>query len=44
MILTQRRILMLCLILIAGAVLGRLAFRAFLNILLGGTMFGGNFL
>lgn len=27
-----------------GIVLGRLTFRAFLNLLLGGTLFGGNFL
>lgn len=31
-------------IVIVAAVLGRLAVRAFLNLLLGGTLFGGNFL
>lgn len=36
-------IILLALIL-AGAVLGRLAVRSVLNILVGGTMFGGNFL
>lgn len=40
----QKRILILCIIIITGAVLGRLAFRMVLNFLLGGTMFGGNFL
>lgn len=36
-------IILLALIL-AGAVLGRLAVRSVFNILVGGTMFGGNFL
>ncbi len=44
MTLTQKRILILFIIIVVGAVLGRLAFRAVLNFLLGGTMFGGNFL
>lgn len=44
MTLTQKRILILFLIIVVAAVLGRLAFRAVLNFLLGGTMFGGNFL
>ncbi len=44
MALTQKRILILFVIIVAAAVLGRLAFRAVLNFLLGGTMFGGNFL
>ncbi len=42
--LTQKRIFILCLILVAGAVLGRLTVRAVLNFLLGGVMYGGNFL
>ena len=29
---------------LVGIVTGRLVFRAFLNLLLGGTLFGGNFL
>lgn len=29
---------------VLGAVLGRLAVRIFMNMLLGGTLFGGNFL
>ncbi len=44
MTLTQKRILILFVIIVVAAVLGRLAFRAVLNFLLGGTMFGGNFL
>lgn len=41
---TQKRILTLLIVIAAGAVLGRLAVRAVLNLLLGGTLFGGNFL
>ncbi len=44
MTLTQKRILILFIIIVVAAVLGRLVFRAVLNFLLGGTMFGGNFL
>ncbi len=44
MTLTQKRILILFIIIVIAAVLGRVVFRAFLNFLLGGTMFGGNFL
>jgi hypothetical protein len=44
MSLTQKRIIILAVVIIAGAVLGRLAVRAGLNLLLGGTLFGGNFL
>lgn len=44
MTLTQKRIFILLVIIVIAAVLGRLAFRAFLNLLLGGTLFGGNFL
>ena len=40
MTLTQKRLL----ILLAVIILGRLAVRAVLNMLLGGTLFGGNFL
>lgn len=39
-----KRIIILAIIVIAAVVLGRLAVRAFMNILLGGTLFGGNFL
>lgn len=44
MTLTQKRIVILIVVIIVAAVLGRLAVRAFLNLLLGGTLFGGNFL
>ncbi len=44
MTLIQKRIIILAIIIIVAAVLGRLAVRAALNILLGGTLFGGNFL
>lgn len=44
MTITQKRIVILILFMIIGAVLGRLAVRAVLNLLLGGTLFGGNFL
>lgn len=40
----QKRIVILCVIVIVGFVLGRLAVRAMMNFLLGGTLFGGNFL
>lgn len=42
--LTKKRIITLIIVIIAAAVLGRLAVRGFMNILLGGTMFGGDFL
>lgn len=41
---TQKRIVILAVIVIVAAVLGRLAVRAMMNMLLGGTLFGGNFL
>lgn len=41
--LTKKRLLILFIIIIFGAVLGRLAVRAGLNLLLGGTLFGGIF-
>lgn len=40
----KKRIIILLIIAIIGIILGRLAFRAFLNLMLGGTMFGGNIL
>lgn len=40
----KKRIIILLIIAILGIILGRLAFRAFLNMLIGGTMFGGNIL
>lgn len=44
MTLTKKRILILLLIIVIAALLGRLAVRAVMNLLMGGTMFGGNFL
>ena len=44
MTLTQKRLIILAVVVIAGIVLGRLAVRAVLNLMLGGTLFGGNFL
>lgn len=44
MTLIQKRIVILLAITIVAAVLGRLTVRVFLNFLLGGTLFGGNFL
>ena len=44
MTLLQKRLLILLLVIVAAAVLGRLAVRAALNLLLGGTLFGGNLL
>ena len=44
MTLLQRRLLILGAVVLTAAVLGRLAVRAALNLLLGGTLFGGNLL
>ena len=44
MTLLQRRLLILGIVVLIAAVLGRLAVRAVLNLLLGGTLFGGNLL
>lgn len=44
MTITTKRIIILTILVIAAAVLGRLAVRAVLNALLGGTLFGGNLL
>lgn len=41
---TGKRWVILGGVVLAGIVLGRLAVRAFMNLLLGGTLFGGNFL
>ena len=42
--LTKKRFVILLVVILLGAVLGRLAVRAGLNLLLGGTLFGGNIL
>lgn len=44
MTLTQKRLLILLVIAVVAFALGRLAVRAVLNLLVGGTLFGGNFL
>lgn len=41
---TIKRYVILGIIILLGIVLGRLAVRAVLNFLMGGTLFGGNFL
>ena len=44
MSLVTKRIIILTIIIIVAFVLGRLSVRALMNLLLGGTLFGGNFL
>lgn len=44
MTLTTKRVLILSSIVLIGFALGRLAVRALMNLLLGGTLFGGNIL
>ena len=44
MSMTAKRIIILIVIIAVAFVLGRLAVRAVMNFLLGGTMCGGNFL
>ena len=39
-----KRLLVLAAVAVAAVVLGRVAVRAAMNLLLGGTLFGGNFL
>lgn len=39
-----KRALILAAVILAGAVLGRLGVRAGMNLLVGGTLFGGNIL
>ena len=41
---TAKRIIIVLIIAVVAFVLGRLAVRAIMNLMLGGTMFGGNFL
>ncbi len=40
----KKEIIVLIIVMVVAAVLGRLAVRLFLNTLLGGTLWGGNFL
>lgn len=44
MMLTKKEIVTLIIVILAGIILARLAVRAIMNALLGGTLFGGNFL
>ena len=44
MSLTTKRLIILAIVIIVAFVSGRLAVRAAMNLLLGGTLFGGNFL
>ena len=44
MSITAKRIIVIAVIITVAFVLGRLAVRAVMNMLLGGTLFGGNFL
>ena len=44
MSIVTKRIIILTVIVVAAFVLGRLSVRALMNLLLGGTLFGGNFL
>lgn len=44
MVITRKRIIILIIVIIVAAVLGRLTVRAIMNLMLGGTMFGGNLL
>ena len=44
MTLIQKIWIIIFIIVVLGFLLGRLAVRAFMNLLLGGTLFGGNFL
>ena len=41
---TTKRVIIIVAIAIVAFILGRLAVRAFMNFLLGGTLFGGNVL
>lgn len=41
---TKKQIVIMIAVVIIGFVLGRMAVRGLLNMLLGGTMFGGNIL
>lgn len=41
---TMKRNIILAIVIIAGLILGRLAVRWFINLMVGGSLFGGNFL
>ena len=42
--LTKKRLIILLIVIVLGVILGRLAVRTGLNLLLGGTLVGGNIL
>ncbi|UOQ83577.1 hypothetical protein [Gracilibacillus salinarum] len=42
--LTMKRKIILVIVIIAGLLLGRMAVRMFINLMVGGSLFGGNFL
>lgn len=44
MTLVQKRIVIIAIVAVSGIVSGRLAVRAFINLMVGGSLFGGNFL
>jgi hypothetical protein len=44
MSLTMKRAILVLVVMVIAFVLGRFAVRAVMNLMLGGTMFGGNFL
>ncbi len=41
---SKKRLIILFIVIMLGVILGRLAVRAVLNLMLGGTLFGGNVL
>ena len=41
---TVKRIIILIIVVLLGTVTGRMALRGLMNLMLGGTMFGGDFL
>ncbi len=44
MLFTKKRVIILAVIIILGFLCGRMALRGVMNLMLGGTMFGGDFL
>lgn len=42
--LTTKRIIILIVVMIIAVLMGRLAVRMFINLMVGGSLFGGNFL
>ena len=44
MYITKKRVIILIMVIVIAAILGRLAVRSIINFMLGGTIFGGNLL